>query len=146
MRTRRHMFTPRGEFMTQGLIKTSRCLWQLPMKYHRRLMGGHIRTFTYTHIYTYIYIYREREREREREIVCEFCVTVRVIQTSNCLNCMACLAIKLPNLRFLVVDRGKRNSVVSIATKLCADKRRNHNWISLKNKAFLLSPKHPERL
>jgi hypothetical protein len=62
MRTRRHMFAPRGEFMTQGLIKTSRCLWQLTMKYHRRLMGGHIRTFTYTHIYI--------EREREREKLC----------------------------------------------------------------------------
>jgi len=66
------MFKPRGEFMTQGLIKTFRCLWQLTMKYHRRLMGGHIRTFTYKHIYIYIYIYieREREREREREKLC----------------------------------------------------------------------------
>jgi len=51
--------------MTQGLIKTFRCLWQLAMKYHRRLMGGHMRTFTYTHTYIRIYIDRYVERERE---------------------------------------------------------------------------------
>ena len=66
------MFTPRGEFMTQGLIKTSRCLWQLSMKYHRRLMGVHICTFTYMRIY--IYIERERERERETDRERENCV------------------------------------------------------------------------